>query len=191
MTAQIAAEAEVSEPGIAGMRHTDEGGHRKGCSMLTKTAAMLLLVLVAGGCTGSAESDATPDISQETRSTTASPAVGEGSPAPGATPTEAVTGPAPVPNDWHTIEYGQIAFEVPAEWTLDSAQPCTGGAIVAPPRVRTSCPPQPSALIIRGADGSPRTGPSTRQIALGGFVVRLTGVDAKTAQAITASVRTR
>jgi len=57
--------------------------------------------------------------------------------------------------------------------------------------VRTSCPPQPSALIIRSTDVSPRTDSSTVQVAVGDFVVRLTGVDAKTAQAIIASVRTR
>ena len=179
------------EPGIAGTRHTDEIGHRKGCSMLTKASAMLLLVLLAGGCTGSAESDATQDISQEARSTTASPAVGEGSPAPGATPTEAATGPAPIPSDGHTIEYGQIAFEVPAGWTLDSAEPCTGKAIVAPTRVRTSCPPQPSVLITTSADGSGGAGNSADQVVFGDFVVRVTGVDAKTARAILASVRAR
>lgn len=95
------------------------------------------------------------------------------------------------PSDWHTVEYGQIAFDVPPGWTLDSADPCTGEAIVSPPRVRTSCPPQPSALIIRSADDSPRKGAPTVQVAVGDFVVRLTGVDAKTAQTIIASVRTR
>src|SRR5688500_10757111 len=56
------------------MRHTDEGGHRKGCSMLTKTAAMLLLALLASGCTGNTEPDVAPDLPQQTRSTASFPA---------------------------------------------------------------------------------------------------------------------
>lgn len=146
------------------------------------TALLPLAVLLLGGCAANAGPDTLLDPPQPT---------GAGSPSSETSATEDVTEPAPVPNDWHTIEYGQIAFDVPADWTLDNADPCTGEAIVSPPRVRTSCPPQPSALIIRRADGSPRTGASTRQVTSGDFVVRLTGVDAKTAQAIMASVRTR
>jgi hypothetical protein len=141
--------------------------------MFKNIARMLLLLLPFSGCAGTGESVSTP------------------SPTPESAPAQVSTESPPIPSGWHTIEYGQIALEVPANWTLDGAGPCTGEAIVSPPRARASCPPLPSALIVRSAEGATRTKRSTNEVVVGDFVVRLAGVDGNTTQAVMASVRTR
>lgn len=136
--------------------------------MLRCTAAVLLLVLLASGCSESAE------------------------PMTGSSAREAASAAAAsTRSNWHTIEYGPIALDVPANWALNGDDPCTGQAIVSPPRVRTSCPPLPSALISTTADDASAPNNSAAAVVVDGFLVRLSGVDEKTAQAILASVRTR
>ena len=143
--------------------------------MHRNAAASLLLVLLASACSESTEpSSSALSSARETASTEA-----------------ASTEVASTPSGWHTIEYSRIALNVPANWTLNSDDPCTGRAIVSPPRVRTSCPPLPSVLISTTTAGASSTGASATDVVVEGFHVSVTGVDAKAAHAILASVRAR
>ena len=137
--------------------------------MIGKTVAVLLSVLLASGCSDSADPSGARSSAGEAASAEA----------------------AGTPSDWHTIEYGRIALDVPSNWSLNGGEPCTGLAIVSPPRFRASCPPRPSALIKTAPDAAPSTDQSAAEVVVDGVLVRLTGVDPKTARTILASVRTR
>lgn len=114
-------------------------------------------------------------------------------PAPSPTTPHDLATPGPTLHEsWRLVHADELFFEVPADWTVDEHALCTGVAMAAPSRVRTSCPPQPSVTVFEKSTFSPEATPAGSEArVVGDKVVLVVGASEATSRKILHSVRHR